>query len=243
MDLPDYYAALGVAEDADADALRQAYRRRARDCHPDANPDDATAVEGFLRIARAYAVLGDAARRADYDRARRYVRAVDRAGAVLPATPPGSVASLVRAAAARQGLGGRRTLDIPHTLARSGGRLALDLGQGGPCPDCGGSGSLPRPCWMCDGRGGIWQPDGPATVAAPCPACHGQGLFRVPCPVCRGSGRHGRRLQASLVIPPGTPDGTELCIPGAGDPGPAGGPPGDLLLTLRLFTAPDADRH
>ncbi|EKO39267.1 MAG: DnaJ-class molecular chaperone [Solidesulfovibrio magneticus str. Maddingley MBC34] len=87
MDQPDCYAVLGLPEDADAADVRRAYRRLARDCHPDANPDDPRAAERFLTLAAAYAVLSHPARRAAYDGCRRYTKAV------RAATPPPAVSS------------------------------------------------------------------------------------------------------------------------------------------------------
>jgi len=239
MDLPDFYAILGVAEDAGPDELRRAYRTQARACHPDVNPDDAVATARFLDVAAAYQVLHDPGRRAEYDRKRWFARASRAQAAEVAASVPDPIFGAGRRQAPRRGDDARRTLDIPRSLARHGGRLTLDLGVGGPCPDCGGVGGLLRACWMCDGRGAILQPAGPAMVAVACPACHGQGLGRAACPACRGTGRHDMPRRINLVIGPGLADGAELRAPGAGLPGTGGAPSGDMIFTVRLLDAPN----
>ena len=243
MEQPDFYAILGVPEDADAGLLRQAYRRLARTCHPDAEPGNPAAAERFLAVSAAYGVLHDPSRRAAYDGRRRLARA---AGSGSPARPPAvseswAVSASGSGSISRPGGDSALTLDIPDSLARTGGRLVLDLGQGEACPQCRGAGSLSRTCWVCDGRGSIWQPAGLGQAAVSCPACNGQGLARTVCPACQGRGRSGRPRRGSLVIAPGTPDGGQVRIVGAGRPGTGGQPAGDLLLTIRLFPAPAAD--
>ena len=242
MDQPDCYAVLGLAEDADEAAVRRAYRRLARDCHPDVRPDDASAAERFLTLAAAYAILGHPARRAAYDGRRRYARAMQAAAPAKAATAHAAFAPLAPAMLApRRGQDVAAALDLPDSLAARGARLTLDFGVGGPCPVCAGTGELRQACWMCDGRGAIWQPAGPGQAATSCPACNGQGRLGVACPACAGSGRHNRPRRGLLIVPPGARDGDVIRVPGAGQPGVGNAPPGDLVLTLRLFAAPEAD--
>ncbi len=242
MEQPDCYAVLGLSEDADAAAVRRAYRRLARDCHPDANPGDPRAAERFLTLAAAYAVLGHPARRAAYDGRRRYAR---NARAVPPpvASSPSAAFCPVdpKLLASRPGRDLTAVLDIPDSLAVGGGRLTLDFGVGGDCPVCDGKGRLRQACWMCAGRGSIWQPLGGGLSAVGCPSCSGQGFVAAVCPGCAGSGRHDKPRQGLLVIAPDARDGDVVRVAGAGQPGIGHGPPGDLLLTLRLFAAPEAE--
>ena len=238
MDSPDCYAVLGLSEDADTAEVRRAYRRLARDCHPDANPDDPRAAERFLTLAAAYAVLGHPARRAAYDSRRRYARAAGRAAP----SPSAAFAPLdPRALLPRRGKDMAAVLDIPDSLAAGGGRLTLDFGVGGDCPVCDGKGRLRQACWMCAGRGTIWQPLGGGLSTAGCPACSGQGYVAAACPACAGSGRHNLPRQGVLVIAPDAREGDVVRVAGAGQPGVGNAPPGDLLLTLRLFAAPEAE--
>ncbi|EKO39266.1 MAG: hypothetical protein B193_2008 [Solidesulfovibrio magneticus str. Maddingley MBC34] len=132
-------------------------------------------------------------------------------------------------------------MDIPDTLAADGGRLTLDFGVGGHCPVCDGKGMLRQACWMCAGRGSIWQPLGGGFSAQGCPSCSGRGFVAATCPACAGSGRHGKHRQGLLVIAPHARDGDVVRVAGAGQPGVGDGPPGDLLLTLRLFATPEAE--
>lgn len=242
MEQPDCYAVLGLPEDADAAAVRRAYRRLARDCHPDANPDDPRAAERFLTLAAAYAVLGHPARRAAYDGRRRYAKAVRAATPPPIATPSAAFAPLdPRVLSPRRGKDMAAILDIPDSLAAAGGRLTLDFGVGGDCPVCDGNGRLRQACWMCAGRGTIWQPLGGGLSALGCPSCSGRGFVAATCPACAGSGRHDQDRQGVLVIAPGSRDGDVVRVDAAGQPGVGDGPPGDLLLTLRLFVAPEAE--
>lgn len=241
MDLPDYYAVLGVGEDADSAALRRAYRQCALTCHPDANPGDGSAAARFLAVAAAYHTLNNPGRRAEYDRKRWYARARQQVSPAARVSGSGFVVATSQPQPPRRGDDVRLDLDIPYSLARRGGRLTLDLGDGGPCPDCGGSGKRIWVCWMCDGRGTIWQPAGPGMVAVFCPACEGRGLGGVVCPACRGTGRHDRPRRVNLVIGPNVLDAGEVRVPGAGQPGCCGGGPGDMVFRMRLFEAPDLD--
>ena len=242
MDSPDCYAVLGLSEDADAAAVRRAYRRLARDCHPDANPDDPRTAERFLTLAAAYAVLGHPARRAVYDGRRRYAKAVRAATPPPVASPPAAFAPLdPRVLLPRRGKDLAAILDIPDSLAAGGGRLTLDFGVGGDCPVCDGKGRLRQACWMCAGRGTIWQPLSGGLSAVGCPSCSGQGFVAATCPACAGSGRHDKPRRGVLVIAPDARDGDVIRVAGAGQPGVGDKGPGDLLLTLRLFAAPEAE--
>ncbi|WP_156180930.1 DnaJ domain-containing protein [Desulfovibrio sp. TomC] len=243
MNQPDFYAVLNVPQDADAGQLQQAYRRLVRTCHPDAAPNDPAAAALFLAVSAAYGVLHDPARRAAYDGQRRLARAANANG---PAPSPSTVGSWVVAvsqteAVPRQGDDVALALDIPDSLARTGGQLLLNLGPGAACPACRGTGNRLRTCWVCDGRGSIWQPAGPGRAARACPACNGQGVARSPCPACLGRGRNDQPRRGSLIIAPGTPDGAQLRVCGAGQPGTGGRPAGDLLVTIRLFPALASD--
>lgn len=243
MEQPDFYAVLGVPEDADAGQLQQAYRRLARTCHPDAAPDNPVATERFLVVSAAYGTLQDPARRAAYDGQRRRTRA-ERPGSPAPSplvAPSWVMAASKTGESPRRGDDAALTIDIPDSLARTGGQLLLNFGLGAACPACQGTGHQLRACWVCDGRGSILQPAGPGRSTVSCPACNGQGVARNLCPACLGRGRSNQLRRGNLVIAPGTPDGAHLRVCGAGQPGTGGQPAGDLLVTIRLFPALAAD--
>lgn len=238
MDTPDYYAMLGVAEDADLETLRKAYKALVFSCHPDVNPGDPAAAGRFTALAGAFAVLADPARRTEYDRWRRRAAALTPFGGVVPrAGRAAGDAFFVapQARARRRGADVRWNLDIPEAVARRGGGVHFDFGLTEACPRCDGSGSLRLACWVCRGRGSIQSPLGPVLLAEPCPACAGRGVFAESCPACAGKGRRLRPRRGRVVIAPGTATGDVLVVAGLGEPGLGGGPAGDLLLVARVF--------
>ncbi len=233
----DPYALLGVAADAGSETIRRAYRALAFSCHPDRNPDDPRALERFLALGRAFALLADPDRRAAYDRLRQ-VQAVVPGGWREPeATPAGENAFFVAAPepAPRRGADVRRTLDIPRDVAARGGQLHFEGAPATVCPRCGGSGSRLATCWVCGGRGSIRTPSGPTTVQRVCPACDGRGVDTGPCPTCRGRGEVFGPRRTTVTVAPGTATGDVLVVPGAGEPGRGGEPAGDLLLVARVL--------
>ncbi|WP_300164748.1 DnaJ domain-containing protein [Solidesulfovibrio sp.] len=234
----DPYALLGVADDADEAAIRRAYRARALACHPDVNPDDPRAVERFLALGQAFALLADPLRRAAYDRSRGVVAPVVRAEVPdAPVAPRKGDALFVAAPSRRprRGADVRWTLDIPDRLAREGGRLHLGNAPAAACPSCRGSGTRLAACWVCDGRGSIPEPFGPVTLSRTCPACAGRGVDHAPCTACRGTGRAFGPGIAAVTVPAATVTGDVIVVPGAGEPGQGGGPAGDLLLAARVL--------
>ena len=235
----DPYALLGVAPDADAAALRRAYRARALACHPDVHPDDPRAVERFLALGQAYALLADPLRRAAYDLERgvpapvvRFDAAQDEASPSLPVDDAFFVAA---PKFPRRGADVRWTLDIPANVAEDGGRLHIGAAPVMACPACAGTGARLAACWVCGGRGTIAEPSGAVTFSRTCPACAGKGLDRTPCTSCRGSGRAFGPGVVVVHVPAGTATGDMLVVPGAGEPGRGGAPSGDLLLAARVL--------
>ncbi|HML61945.1 MAG TPA: DnaJ domain-containing protein, partial [Solidesulfovibrio sp.] len=139
----DPYALLGVAPDADAEALRRAYRARALACHPDVHPDDPRAVERFLALGQAYAMLADPLRRAAYDLERGVPAPVVRFEAAQDGAPPSPFVDDAFFVAAprlpRRGADVRWTLDIPAHVAECGGRLHIGAAPAMACPVCAGT--------------------------------------------------------------------------------------------------------
>jgi len=255
----DYYQVLGVSEGAKPAEIKKAYRRLAKQYHPDANPNNAEAGERFKQISEAHSVLSDPEKRKKYDQMRRL-------GAFDPRRAPGARQEGATWSAESGGfdigdLGGlgdlfssifgRRSreerrgetlearLPVPFRTAVLGGKVPIAVPVTEPCPTCGGSGAAPgaslSPCPECKGRGTISFGQGGFAVNRPCPLCRGRGkLPSAKCETCGGNGevRTERRLMVS--IPPGSDTGTRIRLKGQGQPGREGAPAGDLLVTLEV---------
>ncbi len=247
----DYYAALGVRRDADADEIKKAYRRLARELHPDVNPDPQT-QERFKEITQAYEVLSDPGKRQMYDMG---ADPFAQAGAGGPGGfAAGFPFSDIMDAFFGAGAGPRG----PRSRARRGRnatiRVELDLSECAfgttrdlvvdtavVCPTCSGEGTAPGThpdtCDVCAGRGEVSQVTrsflGQVMASRPCPACGGFGtVIRRPCPECDADGRVRTRRTIKVRIPAGVEDGTHIQLAGEGETGQGGGPPGDLFLEI-----------
>ncbi len=263
----DYYEVLGVSKDASDEEIKKAYRRLARANHPDANPDDPDAEQRFKDVGEAYAVLGDAEKRREYDEIRRLGAAGFGAGG---RGAPGGGATFTegdlgdlfghlfgeadgpRAGGFTTGRGRtrpRRGEDLRAEVhltfedALAGVRTTLRVTGDGACGVCGGSGAKPgtspRRCVRCSGAGQIAVDQGPFSFAQPCDVCGGRGTtIDDPCGTCRGSGRVVKPRQLTVKIPAGVRDGAVIRAPGRGGPGMNGGPPGDVLVTVHVEPHP-----
>ena len=247
----DYYGILGVRRDAGADEIKKAYRRLARELHPDVNPDPQL-QERFKEVTQAYEVLSDPEKRQMYDLgadpyAQRGAGAPGFGAAGFP------FSDLMDAF-----FGGQATQRGPRSRARRGRnatiRVDLDLSECAfgttrdlvvdtavVCPTCSGEGSAPGThpvtCDVCNGRGEVSQVTrsflGQMMTSRPCPGCGGFGtVIRRPCPECDGDGRVRTRRTIKVRIPAGVEDGTHIQLAGEGETGPGGGPPGDLFLEI-----------
>ncbi|MEU4831154.1 molecular chaperone DnaJ [Streptosporangium sp. NPDC023615] len=248
----DYYGTLGVRRDASAEEIKKAYRRLARELHPDVNPDPAT-QERFKEITQAYEVLSDSSKRQMYDMgADPFASGGPGAGGFGAGFPFSDIMDAFFGAA---GAGGGRG---PRSRARRGRnatiRVELDLQESGfgttrelvvdtavICEVCTGSGAAagthPDTCDMCHGRGEVSQVTrsflGQVMTSRPCPQCGGFGsIIRNPCQECSGDGRVRTRRTIKVRIPAGVEDGTHIQLAGEGEIGPGGGPPGDLFLEI-----------
>jgi len=256
---PDYYAILGVEPDASPEEIRRAYRRLARQYHPDVNNGDPEAEERFKAISQAYQVLSDPQRRAAYDRGG--LVGEEDFGTVMDATF-GDLFDLVDAVFGR-GFGGSRTragrrgtvrgrdlhaeVQISLREVLTGARRQVSYRRVTPCAECGGSGAAPgtsrQPCQTCGGAGRVRYVQtslfGHMSTVTTCPDCGGRGeVLRAPCAACGGRGATPEEQQVEVEVPPGVEDDAMLQLPGYGDfPLEPGGQPGDLLLTVRV--APD----
>jgi molecular chaperone DnaJ len=251
----DYYALLGVGRDASEEEIKRAYRRRARELHPDANGGDPEAAERFKEVATAYETLRDPERRRRYDLfgpedARQMAGGgpdlSDLFGAGLDDLFGSFFGGGVRAGARR---GPARGADIEATLELSfeeavfGGKHEVRVRTAVPCDDCGATGArrgtTPVRCATCHGTGEVRRVRqsllGQMVTAAPCPTCRGTGeTIPTPCPTCRGEGRRLEERPYPIDVPAGVDDGTTLRYQGFGAAGLRGGPPGDLFVRLRV---------
>jgi molecular chaperone DnaJ len=247
----DYYAILGIRRDASADEVKKAYRRLARELHPDVNPDPET-QERFKEITQAYEVLSDPKKREMYDLgADPFATAAGPgAGAGFGAGFPfgdimdaffGTGGSRGPRSRARRGRNAtlRVDLELAETAFGTTRELAVDTAV--VCPTCTGAGTAagthPDTCDMCNGRGEVQQVTrsflGQVMTARPCPACQGFGtVIPNPCVECGGDGRVRTRRSLKVKIPPGVDTGTRIQLAGEGEAGPGGGPAGDLFVEI-----------
>ena len=260
----DYYQTLGVAKDAAPKDITKAYRKLARENHPDTHPGDAKAEERFKEVSAAYDVLGDEAKRKEYDE----VRALGpMGGGFNPNAGPGGFGGQTfdfnvgadglgdvlgqmfgrgrRGGGASAAAGPQRGDDLSANLtldfadAAHGITTTLHLTSDAQCSTCHGSGAKPgtqpKVCSLCGGRGVIDENQGFFSFSSPCRQCHGTGVIvEEPCPTCRGIGIERRPREVQVRIPAGVADGQRIRLKGRGGPGRNGGPAGDLLVECRV---------
>jgi molecular chaperone DnaJ len=260
----DYYELLGVRRDASPDEIKRAYRRLARQYHPDVNPDPG-AQEQFKEIGRAYEVLSDPEKREIYDLGGDPFAQ----GGVGAGGPFGfGLGDLMDAFFGGTGTRGPRTrvrqgadalihveLDLTETAFGVEKDLAVETAV--VCSTCMGAGTAagthPDTCTTCRGRGEVQTVQrsflGQVMTSRPCPECRGTGqVIRHPCPECAGEGRVRARRTIAVKIPAGVEDGMRIRLAGQGEVGPGGGPPGDLYIEVRerehpVFTRDGDDLH
>jgi molecular chaperone DnaJ len=263
--MADYYELLGVSRTATADEIKKAYRQRAREFHPDANPDDTASAEQFKKIAQAYQVLSDDQQRARYD---RYGEAgVGGAGAGPSAEDLfggglGDIFETFFGGGGGSPFGGGRTrgpsgpprgqdieviADISFEQAVFGDEIDVSLKLPTRCGDCDGSGAgegtKPVTCSDCGGSGQIQRVRqsllGQMVTASPCGRCGGLGqVITTPCATCRGEGRVTTDKNYQVDVPAGVDSGSTLRLSGRGAVGPRGGGAGDLYVHLRVAPHP-----
>jgi molecular chaperone DnaJ len=251
MSRRDYYDVLGVARDAGEQDIKSAYRKQALKHHPDRNPGDQAAEESFKEAAEAYAVLGDAEKRARYDRFGH--AGVAGAG---PGGGPGFNPDIFtdfsdilgdffgfsgggRRAGPARGADLRFDLEISFEESYAGAETTIQIPREEACDTCRGSGAAAgtsrETCPQCKGRGQLRYQQGFLVVARPCGQCGGSGqIVPKPCPACRGVGRTSRERRVTVKIPAGIADGQRLRLHGEGEHGASGGPTGDLYVVVHV---------
>ncbi len=246
----DYYADLGVSREASAEEIKKAYRRLARELHPDVNPG-AEAEAQFKKVSQAYDVLSDPAKKQQYDmgadpfggRSGAYGQGFSFSD-IMDAFF-GGAAGAARGPRSRvqRGQDALIRIDIDLATAVFGGEKEVAVDTAVLCETCHGDGQQPgtgtRTCDLCGGRGELQQIQrsflGQVMTSRPCTACHGFGsVITDPCFDCSGNGRVRTRRTLTLKIPAGVDTGTRIQLAGEGEIGPGGGTPGDLYVEIEV---------
>ena len=266
----DFYALLEVNRNATEDEIKRAYRRLARELHPDTNPDP-QAEERFKKITLAYETLRDPERRRRYDMfgpdALRGAGGTGGPGDPFAGFATGGLGDIFDAffgGASPFGTGrrvrtgpppgedGEALLDLQFTEAVFGVDKELSVRLAVSCSTCQGSGArpgtTPTTCSTCQGTGEIRRVRqsilGQMVTSGPCNRCGGTGEeIASPCPDCRGDGRRIEERSFIVEVPAGVDDGATLRLTGRGNAGPRGGPSGDLYVHLRIRPHPAFTRH
>lgn len=257
--MADYYELLGVPRTATSDELKKAYRKRARELHPDANPNDAAAEERFKQVARAYEVLSDPEARSRYDRFGEQGVGGSGGPNMGDMFGGGGLGDLFDAFFGGNGSpfggGGRGAAgpprgqdlevvaDVAFDQAVFGATVPVTVRTALRCDDCSGSGAgggtKPVTCSECNGRGQVQRVRqsmlGQMVTSTACPKCGGLGQVIVtPCPSCSGEGRIVTEKTYQVDVPAGVDTGSTLRLTGRGAVGPRGGATGDLYVHIRV---------
>ena len=252
----DFYQILGVGETATTEEIKKAFRRLAKQYHPDRNPNNPQAAERFKEINEAHDVLTDPAKRQKYDQLRRYgafpgagsgyrrggtEAGGGGAGVDFDLSDLGGLGDLFSSIFGGRRAGAREAEEeietavaIPFRVAALGGKVPIVLALTEVCPTCSGRGAAPgatiSTCPECKGRGTVSFGQGGFAVNRPCPVCRGKGT--VPsqrCGTCQGSGEVRVEKRITVDIPAGTEDGTKLRLRNQGSKGR-----GDIVVQIQI---------
>ena len=252
----DYYDVLGVSRGARDSEIKAAFRRLAKECHPDRCNGDPNAEKRFKELNEAYEALKDPQRRAAYD---RYGHAAfdpglgGGAGHGFGADFSASMSAMFddlfgefmgqrrprQRSTRERGSDLRYNMEITLAVAYEGKTAQIRVPTSVTCESCSGSGAkagtAASTCRTCGGIGKVRASQGFFTIERTCPSCQGRGeTIDTPCPSCNGAGRATRERTLSITIPVGVEDGTRIRLAGEGEAGVRGGPPGDLYIFLSI---------
>ena len=249
----DYYDVLGASKNATADELKKAYRRKAKELHPDRNSDNPNAEAEFKEVNEAYEALKDPDKKAAYDRFGHAAFEGGMGGGQRGGHGDFSSAfsdvfdDLFGDFMGGQRGGGRqrasRGSDLRYNLrvtleeSYSGAQKTINVPTSVSCDECNGTGAEngaePQTCPTCSGMGKVRAQQGFFTVERTCPTCSGMGqIIKNPCKSCGGTGRTERDRSLSVNIPAGVETGTKIRLAGEGEAGLRGGPTGDLYIFI-----------
>ena len=265
----DYYQVLGVPSTAADKEITRAYRKLAKQFHPDANPGS---EERFKEISAAYDVLGDATRRKEYDEVLRLGPMAggvgggfgrggfgSPGGTTFKVEDLGDLGDLFGGifggrSTRRRTRGQQRGADVETELRLSfadavhGATVSVNVPEDVRCHTCNGSGAAPgtstHTCPRCNGKGMLDDNQGLFSLSTVCPTCNGRGtVVDTPCPTCHGTGTERRNRVVKVRIPPGVEDAQRVRVKGRGAPGQGGGVAGDLYVVVRVGQDPRFGRR
>lgn len=251
----DYYETLGVSRGVSEQELKSAFRRLAKEHHPDRNPDDQDAEQKFKEINEAYEALKDPQKRAAYDRFGHAAFDGARGGPGAHGFGPEFATSMsdifddlfgefmggrrARTGGRERGADLRYNMEITLAEAYQGKSAQIRVPTSVACETCSGTGAKagtkPKTCPTCGGVGKVRASQGFFTIERTCPGCHGRGeVISDPCADCSGTGRVTKERTLSVNIPAGVEDGTRIRLANEGEAGLRGGPTGDLYIFLSV---------
>ncbi len=255
----DYYEVLGVERGASDADIKKAYRKLAKQYHPDMNPGDKAAEAKFKEANEAYEILSDSQKRAQYDQFGHAGTDPNGFGGGFSSDFDfGGIGDIFESFFGGAGFGGRSArskggpqkgadlkyaMEIAFEEAAFGVEREISINRMENCGTCSGSGSKPgstsSTCKHCNGTGQIQYkqstPFGQFVNVKTCDVCHGEGkIITDPCPKCNGKGRIRKSVKIKINVPAGIDDGQTISLRGEGEPGTKGGPSGDLFITMRV---------